>query len=137
MTIRGITWVVLLAIAGIISAGVTLYGVYSALGVDLRQDTLLSCLYCALPVLCFPAFLLIRPPNRSTFVLSLMALTYLGAYSALNWRTCSELGYCQGMLSTVMQTLSTNVVLAFFAVVILQLVALLVDDRSTFWPTRQ
>lgn len=133
MKIRGIIWAVLLAIAGIISAGVSIYGAYSAWGLDFRQDTLLSCLYCGLPLLCFPIFLLIRPPNRSAFLLSLMALAYLGAYSALNWRTCSELGYCQNLVATIMQTLSTNVVLAFFAVVILQLIALLVNDRSALW----
>ena len=41
MTIRGITWAVLLLLAGILSAGVTLYGVWSALGIDFRQDTVL------------------------------------------------------------------------------------------------
>lgn len=136
MTIRGILWAILVAIAGILSAGVTLFGIAAAIGVDLRQDTLLSCLYCGLPLLCFPVFLLVRPRNRSTFFLSLMALTYLGAYSTLNWRTCSELGYCQSVTATVMQTLSTNMVLAFFAVVIVSLMALLIDNRSTFWQTR-
>jgi hypothetical protein len=136
MTIRGIIWVVLLALAGILSAGVTLRGVWSAISIDLNQDTLLSLVYCALPTLCFPVFLLIRPPRRSAILLSLMALTYLGAYSALNWRTCSELGYCEGLTATVMQTLSTNMVLAFFAVVILSLIALLVDDRSSIWRYR-
>jgi hypothetical protein len=133
MNIRGLAWAVLLAFAGILSVGVTLYGLYTAFRIDLRQDTALSLLYCALPVLCFPVFLLVRPPSRSAFVLSLMALTYLGAYSALNWRTCSELGYCEAVTATVMQTLSTNIVLAFFAVVILTLVAQLVDDGSTLW----
>jgi hypothetical protein len=133
MNIRGLAWALLLAFAGILSVGVTLYGLYTAFRIDLRQDTALSLLYCALPVLCFPVFLLVRPPSRSAFVLSLMALTYLGAYSALNWRTCSELGYCEAVTATVMQTLSTNIVLAFFAVVILTLVAQLVDDRSTLW----
>jgi hypothetical protein len=133
MTIRGITWVILLALAGILSAGVTLSGIAAALGVDLRQDTLLSLLYCALPVLCFPVFLVVRPPSRAAVLLSLMALTYLGAYSALNWRTCAELGYCESIPATVMQTLSTNIVLAFFAVVILTLIAQLVDDRSSLW----
>jgi hypothetical protein len=137
MKIRGIAWAVLLVFAGILSAGVSLYGLYTAIRIDLRQDTLLSCLYCGLPVLCFPVFLLFRPPSRSAFVLSLMALTYLGAYSALNWRTCSELGYCEALTATVMQTLSTNIVLAFFAVVILTLIAQLVDDRASIWRTRQ
>ncbi|WP_348261096.1 hypothetical protein P8935_14940 [Telmatobacter sp. DSM 110680] len=133
MKIRGIAWATLLAFAGILSAGVSLYGLYATIRIDLRQDTALSFLYCALPVLCFPVFLLVRPASRSAFVLSLMALSYLGAYSALNWRTCSELGYCEGVTATVMQTLSTNVVLAFFAVVILMLIAQLVDDRSSIW----
>jgi hypothetical protein len=133
MTIRGIICAVLLSLAAILSAGVSLYGVASAIAVDIRQDTVISCLYCGLPLLCFPVFLLVRPRNRSTFLLSLMALTYLGAYSALNFRTCSELGYCVGFAATVMQTLSTNMVLAFFGVVILSLLLLLIDDRSTLW----
>ena len=133
MTIRAILWVVLLGLAGITSAAVSLYGIYAALQIDLRQDTLLTLIYCALPSLCLPVFFFVRPPSRAAFVLSLMALTYLGAYSALNWRTCSELGYCQSLTATVLQTLSTNVVLAFFAVVILSLMAQLVDDRSSLW----
>jgi hypothetical protein len=136
MTIRAIIWVVLLALAGIFSAAVTLHGVWSIIAIDLNQDTLLSLVYCCLPMLCFPVFLLVRPVQRSAFVLSLMALTYLGAYTALNWRTCSELGYCDSLLATTMQTLSTNMVLAFFAVVVLSLMALLVDDRSSVWSGR-
>ena len=133
MTIRGITWAVLLAIAGVLSVGVSIHGVWSAISIDLRQDPVLSLVYCAMPVLCFPVFFLVRPASRSTFLLSLMALTFLGAYSALNWRTCSELGYCESAIITVMQTLSTNLVLAFFAVVILNLIGLLVDDHVGVW----
>jgi hypothetical protein len=136
MTIRGIIWAVLLTLAGILSAGVTLFGIGRSFGVDLRQDTLLSCLYCGLPVLCFPVFLLVRPPRRAAVLLSLMALTYLGAYSALNWRTCSELGYCESVVETVFRTLSTNMVLAFFTVVILCLLAQLADDQSSLWRSR-
>ena len=136
MTIRGIIWLVLLGIAGTISAVVTLHGIWSAISLDFRQDTLLSCVYCGLQILCFPVFLLVRPAHRSAILLSLMALTYLGAYSALNWRTCSELGYCESLTAIVMQTLSTNMVLAFFAVVILSLSALLVDDRASIWRYR-
>jgi hypothetical protein len=136
MAIRGIIWTILLALAGILSAGVTLFGIGRSFGVDLRQDTLLSCLYCGLPVLCFPVFLLVRPPRRSAVLLSLMALTYLGAYSALNWRTCSELGYCESLVETVFQTLSTNMVLAFFAVVVLTLLAQLADDPPSLWRGR-
>jgi hypothetical protein len=133
MTIRGIAWVVILVLAGILSAGVTVTGIWSALGLDFAQDTVLSIVYCAMPMLCFPVFLLMRSRSQSGILLSLMALTYLGAYSTLNWRTCSELGYCMSMLGTVMETLSTNVVLAFFGVVILTLMSQLVDDRSSLW----
>jgi len=133
MTIRGIIWAVLLAISAVLAIGVSIHGVWSAMSIDLRQDTGISLVYCAMPVLCFPVFFLVRPASRSTFVLSLMALTFLGAYAALNWRTCSELGYCESVITTVMQTLSTNMVLAFFGVVILNLIALLVDDHVGVW----
>lgn len=133
MTIRGIIWAVLIALAAVLSAGVSVHGIWSAMSIDLRQDTLLSLAYCAMPVLCLPVFLLVRPLSRSTFALSLMALTFLGTYSVLNWRTCSELGYCQSIVATVMQTLSTNIVLGYFVVVILNLIALLVDDHVGVW----
>jgi hypothetical protein len=137
MTIRGIIWAVLLAVAAILSAGISVYGVWSAMSIDLRQDTALSLVYCAMPVLCFPVYFLVRPARRSAFALSLMALTFLATYSILNWRTCSELGYCESVIATVMQTLSTNVVLAYFAVVILNLIALLVDDHVGVWDNRK
>ncbi len=136
MTIRGIIWVVLLALGGILSAGVSVFGLIAAIRIDLREDTLLCLLYCGLPALCLPVFVFVRPPRRAAFLLSLMALTYLGAFSALNWRTCSELGYCQSLLATVMQTLSTNRVLAYFGVVIASLLAQLADDQSSLWQGR-
>ena len=136
MTIRGIIWVVLLAAGATLSAIVTLRGVWALMATDLNQDTLLTLVYCGTAMLCFPVFFLVRPQRRSAILLSLMALTYLGAYTALNWRTCAELGYCESLSVTIMQTLSTNVVLAFFAVVILSLSALLVDDRTSIWNTR-
>lgn len=133
MTVRGIIWAALIALAAVLSAVVSAHGIWFAMSIDLRQDTVLSIVYCALPVLCLPVLLLVRPLSRSTFILSLMALTFLGSYSTLNWRTCSELGYCESVIATVMQTLSTNVVLAYFAVVILNLIALLVDDKVGVW----
>lgn len=133
MTIREILWAVFLALAGVLSAGVTLYGMYSAIRVDFRQDTVLTVAYCTLPFLCLPVFLVFRPPHRAASLLTFMALTYLGVYSALNWRTCSALGYCESVTATVLLTLSTNVVLAYFAVVALSLLAQLVDDRPSLW----
>ena len=137
MTIRGIIWAVLLAFAAVLSAGVSIHGVWSAMSIDLRQDTALSLVYCAMPILCFPVLLLVRPLSRSTFVLSLMALTFLGAFSVLNWRTCSELGYCESVICTVMQTINADIVLAYFGVVILNLIAVLVDDHVGVWGYRK
>lgn len=137
MTIRGIIWALLLAVSAVVSAGVSIHGVWSAMSIDLRQDTALSVVYCAMPILCFPVLLLLRPLSRSTFALSLMALTFLGTYSLLNWRTCSELGYCESVMATVMQTINADVTLAFFAVVVLNLTALLVDDQVGVWGYRK
>jgi hypothetical protein len=137
MTVRGIIWAVLLAVAAVVSIGVSVHGIWTAMSIDFRQDTVLTSVYCAMPILCFPVFFLVRPASRSTFLLSLMALTFLGSYSVLNWRTCSELGYCESMMATTMQTLSTDMVLAFFAVVILNLIALLVDDHVGVWGYRK
>lgn len=137
MTIRGIIWALLLAVSAVASAGVSIHGVWSAMSIDLRQDTALSVVYCAMPILCFPVLLLLRPLSRSTFALSLMALTFLGTYSLLNWRTCSELGYCESVMATVMQTINADVTLAFFAVVVLNLTALLVDDQVGVWGYRK
>ena len=108
MTIRGIIWAVLLALAAVLSAGVSVHGVWSSMSIDLRQDTAISLVYCAMPILCFPVLFLVRPLSRSTFVLSLMALTFVGTFSALNWRTCSELGYCESGIGTVMQTINAE-----------------------------
>lgn len=137
MTVRGIIWAVLLAVAAVVSLGVSVHGVWNAMSIDFRQDTVLTSVYCAMPILCFPVFFLVRPASRSTFLLSLMALTFLGSYSVLNWRTCSELGYCESIMATTMQTLSTDMVLGFFAVVILNLIALLVDDHVGVWGYRK
>lgn len=133
MTIRGIIWSVLIAVSAVVSAGVSVHGIWSAMSIDLRQDTALSVVYCAMPILCFPVLLLLRPLSRSTFVLSLMALSFVAVFSMLNWRTCSELGYCESAMATVMQTINADVVLAYFGVVILNLIALLVDDHVGAW----
>lgn len=137
MTIRGIIWSVLIAVSAVVSAGVSVRGVWSALSIDMRQDTALTIVYCAMPILCFPVLLILRPLSRSTFVLSLMALTFVGTYSVLNWRTCSELGYCESVIATVMQTINTDFALAYFGVVILNLVALLIDDKVGVWGYRK
>ena len=120
-----------MTLAGILSAGVTLYGVYSAIAIDFRQDTILTGLYCLLPFLGFPVFLLVRPAHRSAFLLAVLAAVYVGVFAALNWRTCTELGYCGSIVSTLIETLKTHMVLAYFGVAIFRYAAEKVDDQTT------
>jgi hypothetical protein len=112
--------------AGILSLGVSAYGVHSFGWVDMRQDTLITGLFCILPVLSFPVFLLaFRWPFWSAAIHWLLAAGYLVIYSMLDWRTCAELGYCNGVSATVLQTLTARPVEACFAVAVLNLAAVL------------
>jgi hypothetical protein len=131
MSLRGIAWSALMLLGAIVSAGVTLHGIYNALRVDFSQDSLLSSTYCLLPILCFPVFVLVRPASRAAFLLAVLACGFLVAYSALNWRTCAELGYCTSILATVLETLSTRQVLGFLAVAAISLIAEKVDDSGS------
>ena len=137
MTVRGAVWLALMTLAGLLSALVTLYGVYSAIAVDFQLDALLITLYCLLPFLCFPIFILVRPPSRSVTLLAVLAVGYFVIYSMLNWRTCAELGYCLTVASTLMETLKTRTVLAYLAVVLLSFSALVADDQSPWKSERK
>jgi hypothetical protein len=137
MKIRDAAWLAAMTLAGILSAAVTLYGMYSANSVDFRQNTVLTSLFCLLPILSFPVFLLVRPARRSTAMLAMLAIAYLAVYSRLDWRTCAELGYCGSVASTVLETLRTRPVLEYFGVAIFSFAALLVDDRTTGKDTKK
>src|SRR5258708_3712098 len=132
MTVRGIAWGALMALDGIASASVTLYGVYSACAVDLHQSPILIGLYCLFAILCFPIFLLIRPARWSAALLVVFACGYLIVYSALSWRTCAELGYCGSVLDTVVEILKTWTVLAYFGAAILRSVAAVAEDHNAY-----
>lgn len=130
MKIREFGGLALTAMAGVLSALVTLGGVYSVYGLDFRQDTLLSVLYCLLPFLCFPMFILVRPVRRSAVVLAIMAAAFLVVYSMLNWRTCASIGYCGSVESTVLETLMTRTASCFFEAALFGFAAVVVDERA-------
>jgi hypothetical protein len=109
------TWAALMVAGCIISAGITLQGIYISMRVDLRQDTVLTTMYCLMPILCFPAFLLLRRAHRVA-LLAVFAFVFWGALSALSWRTCSELGYCGSIASTALLALTTPLVLVLFGI---------------------
>jgi len=131
MTTRGIAWFVLMAIGAIASAGISLHGVYQGYAVDFRQNPVLTGAYCVLPLLCFPVFLLMRPARRAALLLALLACAFWAVYSVLSWRTCSELGYCDSVASTVFLTLKTRMVLAFFAIAAISFIADAIDARPS------
>jgi hypothetical protein len=104
---------------------VSAYGVYLFEGADFRRDTLEMGLYCGLPFLSFPVFLLSFWSLRWSVAMHwILAAGYLAVYSALDWRTCAEMGYCHGVMQTVLQTLATRPVGGVSAVAVLNLAAL-------------
>jgi len=131
MKIRTVTSSLCRSIAGIGSFFVSAYGVYSFEFANLRQDTLAMSLFCALPLMSFPVFLLsFRSLRCSAATHWILAAGYLAVYSVLDWRTCSEWGYCHGIMRTVLQTLTAGPVQAASAVAAFNLAALLLQGKG-------
>jgi hypothetical protein len=118
----------------VVAAGsllVTAHGVYSYLGADLARDMLEMSLYCALPLLSFPVFLLSFKSLRWSVAMHwILAVAYLTVYSALDWQTCSDAGYCQGVTQTVLKTATARPVEAAFAVAVFNSAALLMRRKT-------
>jgi hypothetical protein len=126
MRTRKLLAVLCWAAAGLLSLAVTGYGVYSFMSADLRRDTAITFLFCLLPALSFPVFLMPSRWMRRVAALEwAMAAGYLAVYSMLNWRSCAELAICNSALMTMRETLATWPVKASFAVAVLQLGGLL------------
>jgi hypothetical protein len=133
MKIRTVTLSLCRSVAGLLSLFVTAYGAISFEFANLRQDTLAMSLFCALPLLSFPMFLLsFRSLRWSVRMHWILAAGYLAVYSVLDWRTCSERGYCQGVIRTVLQTLTAGATQAVFAVAVFNLAALLLQGKGRF-----
>jgi hypothetical protein len=130
MKLRAIIAFLLRASAGVLSFAVTAYGVYSFMAADLRQDTALTFLFCLFPALSFPVFLSsMRWPQVSNLAHWVIAAAYLAVYSRLDWRTCAEAGYCDGVAGVVLRTLRTWPVEVSIAVALLNLAALLLRGK--------
>ena len=130
MTLRRISAIVYRVLTGVGSAWVTAYGVYAYTGANLNIDTVTMSLYCFLPMLSLPVFLLSFWRHRASVAAHFAtAFAYLLSYSMLNWRTCAEMGYCGTVTSTVVETLETKPILAAFVVVLCVLLANLVGTR--------
>jgi len=118
------------AVACVLSFATTLYGIYSLVAADLRQDTALVLPFCLLPTLSFPVFLLsLRRLRVSAGMHWLIAAAYLVVYSLLDWRTCAELSYCDGVLNNVLRTLSAWPLEACIAVAVFTQAVLLMRGK--------
>ena len=103
--------------ATLLGCVLTVYGLIAVYKMDVRLDPGLSLLYCALPLLSLPAYFaaLFRP--RLILLHACFALTYLGVYSALDWRSCAAVGICGSVGSVLWTTITTGAVLSYFAMV--------------------
>ena len=110
---------------------VTAYGLYSFDRAEFGRDMLAMSLFCVLPFLSFPVFLQsFRSLRWSVAMHWILAAGYLAVYSALDWRTCSEMGYCHGVMQTVLQTLTVRPVEAVFAVAVFNLATLHLQRKA-------
>jgi len=109
---------------------VSAYGVYLFEGADFGRDRLEMSLYCGLPFLSFPVFLLSFWSLRWSVAMHwIIAAGYLAVYSTLDWRTCAEMGYCHGIMR-VIEALR-------HARLLLPLLCLFVASYSTILPQPQ
>ena len=113
--------------AGVFSCLLALYGLAAIRGLDLRQNTSLSVAYCALPLLSLPLYLLALAMRKLLLLQTVLVLAYIPVYSALNWRTCAELGYCGSVASVVLMTIATSKVLLFWGVALSSAAAFIVE----------
>lgn len=120
---------ILTLFAGILSCLLMLMGMFAATRIDFRLSTVLSALYCALPVLSFPLYLLSLVMRKLALIQAVLAAAFLPVYYALIWRTCSELETCGSFASVFLVTLMTPRALVFLGVAICGVGAWVLDNR--------
>lgn len=117
--------------ARLLSFAVSVYGLLAFWSADFRSDTVVMGLYCILPVLSFPVSILSYRSLRWAVVLHcFLAFGYLAVYSMLEWRTCAELGYCQGVPATVLATTASWRVRGLFLVALINGALLLFESKT-------
>jgi hypothetical protein len=118
-------------LTGLLSFGISGYGCYIFAASGLHQDSIATLLFCALPMLSFPAFLLgFRERSAANLLHWALATCYLAVFSELNWRTCSELGYCGTVAATVLETLTAHPEEAMIGIAVLNSCAAALARKS-------
>jgi hypothetical protein len=115
-------------IAGFLSFAVLGFGLYSAWGIDARFNPVLSTLYYVLPIASFPVFLIGLFFRKAAVLQPILAVVFLAVYAALNFRTCSALGYCSSIASIIWMTLTTRASLAFLGAAVASLAAMALKE---------
>jgi hypothetical protein len=130
MSVRRIGAKLFRLIAGAGSTMVSAYGAYLYMGMDLRRDTVAAVIYCLVPMLSLPFFLLSLWRYRSALILHAAAvMIFFAAYSILDWRTCAEHGYCSSAAATVWETITSRVSRAVLGVLLANFLALILSSR--------
>jgi hypothetical protein len=78
-------------------------------------------------LLSLPLYLLALVARRLLLFQAVLVLAYIPVYSALNWRSCAELGYCGSLWSVVLMTTETSKVLLFWGVALSSVAAFIVE----------
>ena len=130
MTNRTILRIGLNWIAGFLSFAVMGFGLLTAIDIDFSFNPALSMLFAVLPLLSFAVFLIGFLVRKMPVVQAVLAAAFLAVFVALNRRTCSALGYCVGVFSTILLTLETKAVLAFLGAAAASLGAMMLTERK-------
>jgi len=119
------------ALAGVGSLIVSAYGVFSFSRADYMWGMVEASLFGILPLLSFPVFAISFWWLRwSVGVHWLLAAAYLAVFSTLAWRTCSDAGYCQSVMDTVLKATTARPVEVTFGVAVAHLAALLFRQKE-------
>ena len=129
--VRRLTGMLCATIAGMLSFAMSGYGSYMLVASGLNQNSIATFLFCFLPMLSFPVCLFSLWKRKPAAVLHCMlAAGYLAAFTALNWRTCSEHGICSSVAATTLETLTTHPMETMLLIAVFALCSTLLDRKS-------
>ena len=115
-------------IAGFLSFAMLGYGLYSAMGIDIRFNRVPSTLYYVLPIASFPVFVFGFVWRRAAIGQVILAIAYVVTCAILGWRQCSSLDYCTSMASVIIVNVESRPVLALFGTAIASCAAMILRE---------
>jgi hypothetical protein len=137
MTERSLIRFGLNGIAGFLSFAVLGFGLYSAWGIDVRFNPVLSTLYYVLPIASFPVFVMGFAWRRAAILQASMVVVYIVVCTALSWRECTALSYCTSIGHAVLLNIETKPVLAFLGTAMASCAAMMLREHSQEPPQKK